>query len=113
MDTLITTATITARDPLSQKLTLMLTMEFMDMDWVTMDLVTTDWVMDMDILMPTTATPTTARDLLMLSPRSLATPVSLEVSTEPTPDFQLPPLWLLLRPQLLPSLSPMPLPSML
>merc|ERR1712001_514265 len=109
-----TTATTTANGPLmpSQRLMLMLTMDIMDMVWVT-----TDWVtelMDMDILMPTTATDTTARDPLMLSPRSLATPVSSEVSTaEPTLDSQLPPLWLLLRPQLLPSLSPMPLPSML
>merc|ERR1712066_618221 len=57
---------------------------------------------------------TTARDPLMPSPRSLATPVSLEVSTvAPTPGSQLPMLSWLLRLPLLPSPSLMPPHSML
>merc|ERR1712001_716110 len=105
MDTLmlITMATTTARGPLM--LMLMLSMDIMAM----VTTVTTDWATElMDTL--TTAGTTTARDPLMLSPRSLATPVSLAVSTVDSP---LPMLLLLLRPLLLPSLLPMPPPSML
>merc|ERR1711979_170006 len=87
MDTLMPATATTARDLLMLNQKLMLTMDIMDMDLVTTDWVTELMDMDTDTLMLTTMATTTARDPLMLSPRSLATPVSSEVSTaEPTLD---------------------------
>merc|ERR1711863_192031 len=84
---MLTMATTTARDLLMLSPRLMLTMATMDMDWPTTDM-DMDWlIMATTVLMLTLMPPmatTTARGLLMLSPRLMPTTATTTAMDWPT-----------------------------